>query len=327
MKRLPFAVGAIAVVLSAACANDFDPKNLVNGVRVLAVKSDPPYAKPGETVKIEALTFDGRKTPAEPMKFFWFPAPCVDPPAGAYFLCYAGLNGLPLRTDLTPILTQANTTQVTIAPGALANAKPRPGEGSDISVTYYVFFMACAGHVERVERGNNVEANAIPVGYFNSAGQQLGQESFVFGFTRVFVFGDRRNAVPTMDGLTYQTTPIDPKVAVRIPKCTKDPCGTKEFDVRFNEALAERDPSNIGPNGEIAKETLYVDWFTTIGKFDGDRRILFDPFDGRAPKTFVSFEPPREVGTGRFWAVMHDNRGGVSWLEGQIQIDEPPPGE
>ena len=59
---------ATAFTLVAGCGSDFSPKNEINGVRILAVRADQPYARPGETVKLELLTHDGRTAPAEPIR-------------------------------------------------------------------------------------------------------------------------------------------------------------------------------------------------------------------------------------------------------------------
>ncbi len=320
MKRA-LGLGLGLLLLATSCGSDFDPKSSVKTVRVLAIRSELPYARPGETVKLEALVHDARISPPEPMRFYWFPLPCIDPPLGQYYGCYPAFEALfPPRVDLTPYLPQGTTVSIPIPADALANHQPRPGLTGEPTATGYVFFMACAGHVERVPRPTNLDPNALPVGCFSSGGQRLGQEDFIFGFTRVFVFPERRNAIPVPSGLTKGGEPIDPKVPLVIPPCMKDPCETVELDMRVDDAAAEIDPENFGPDGNQGRETLYVDWFTTIGKMGADRKILWDPFLGRPPKTVVTYEPPREPGTGKLWGVLHDNRGGVTWIEVNVEI-------
>jgi hypothetical protein len=315
------AVLGLVALAGASCGTDFDPKSSVKTVRVLAVRADLPYARPGETVKLEALIHDARPPQGEPMKMYWFPFPCVDPPTGQYFGCYPGFEAIfPTKVDLSPYLVQASSTSITLPNDALARFQPRPGLSNEPTATAFVFFMACAGHVERVGRPTNQDPNALPVGCFNAGGRRLGQEDFIFGFTRVFVFATRRNALPTTSGILRGGQPIDAKAPLVIAPCTKEPCDKVELDIGFDDAIAETDPENVGPGGEQGRETIYVDWFTTVGKMGSDRRILFDPFLGRPPKTRVEFEPPREPGTGKLWAVLHDNRGGVVWVESALEI-------
>ncbi|MDF2694914.1 MAG: hypothetical protein K0S65_3297, partial [Labilithrix sp.] len=67
-------------------------------------------------------------------------------------------------------------------------------------------------------------------------------------------------------------------------------------------------------------EVLYVDWFTTGGRFQSDRKILFDGTLGRTPKTAIEFNPPAGPMKGKVWAVLHDNRGGTDWLEVPLDV-------
>jgi hypothetical protein len=46
-----------------------------------------------------------------------------------------------------------------------------------------------------------------------------------------------------------------------------------------------------------------------------DTVILFDPVAGRLTGTGDDFYPPQAAGAYRLWAVVHDNRGGVTWQE------------
>ena len=92
------------------------------------------------------------------------------------------------------------------------------------------------------------------------------------------------------------------------------------LDVRFADAAAEVDPDNIDEHGKTGRETLYVDWFTSIGRFSGDRKILFDGQLGRMPQSPIDLSPPSTPGKGKVWAILHDNRGGTSWLEVPIEI-------
>src|SRR5262249_51794600 len=118
--------------------------------------------------------------------------------------------------------------------------------------------------------------------------------------------------------------PIDPAVGIVTPRCAtpeENACKQKvKLDVLFNDAAAEVDPDNVDAEGKVGRETLYVDWFLSVGRFASDRKILFDGSPGRTPKTAIDFSPPAGAVKGTVWAVLHDNRGGVSWLEVPITI-------
>ena len=48
--------------------------------------------------------------------------------------------------------------------------------------------------------------------------------------------------------------------------------------------------------------------------FDNDARLLFDTKKGRVPESDVKYRAPGSPGEGTVWAVVHDNRGGTSWV-------------
>lgn len=323
MRSFVLALVASALAL-VGCGDDFAPKNAVRGVRILAARADQPYARPGESVRVQLLAHDGRTAPASPMRLFWFPVPCVDPIGVDSSFCYPAIEALfPLRTDLTPSLVEGKEATFAIPADALARAVVRPGQ-RERSATAYAFVAACAGHLERVARRSGLGQNALPVGCFDAAGRQLGAEDFVFGFTRIFVFDERRNAPPVLDGLVHEGKPIDPAVGIETGICVKDEqdeCKTTKLDVRFPDSNAEIDPDNFDTEGNVGRETIYVDWFTSIGEFESDRKIVYDGKLGRPPKgTEIEFSPPALPGKGTVWAVLHDNRGGTNWIEFPLVI-------
>jgi hypothetical protein len=315
VKRVFGLAGVLAV---AACGSDFLPKNDLQSIRILAAKADLPYAHVGETVNLEVLADDGRKDPSKkPMRVFWFPAPCVGPPGDQYYFCYAAIESLfPIGVDLTPALIESTKTTIHIPENALDKVVKQPGQ-VERSITAYNFVVACAGHIERIPLKGGLGLNQLPIGCFDdTTHQELGPDAFVVGFTRVFVFDTRRNAVPVMDGITFQGQKVDFTKGITTTKCHKNKqgqCDTVKFDVQFNDSIAETDPDNVDSNGHVHQETIYVDWFTTDGQFRSDRKILFDGNLGRPPKTEVEYAPPPTPLTGTMWAVLHDNRGGTMW--------------
>lgn len=324
----------LAVVLGSAC--NYDPlenKSEVKSVRILAVRANLPYAEPGETVDLEALVNDGREKPTLPMRVQWFNVPCINPPGGQYFDCFPFLEAAyPANVDLTSMLQEGTATSVTIPNNALDGVVPLPGRGTDIAVTSWSFLFACAGHVERKLRYKNLAENASPFGCFGPDGKELPAEQGVFGFTRVTVIKGRRNAVPKITGLIHRGRPVSMTKGAQVPRCQKTSvedffdgkCDSHGMDVSFDENDAEPDPDNVDANGKIGKETLYVDWYVTLGRFVIPRVIVRDPFAGAPELSNALYEPPRDVGRGVLWAVLHDNRGGVNWIQVPIEVYDGP---
>jgi hypothetical protein len=96
-SRAPFSLlaplAAVALVAAAiACGPaDFDPSTKLNSVRILAsrINDDKAYAKPGDSVEVEVLAFDGRAQKPRPMQIYWIPFPCVNPSGDLYYACFA----------------------------------------------------------------------------------------------------------------------------------------------------------------------------------------------------------------------------------------------
>ena len=109
-----------ATVIAACCSSNFTPKNEITGVRILAARADQPYAKPGESVHLQVLAHDGRAAKPEPMRLFWFPVPCVNPPAGQPYGCYPAFHALfPTGVDLTPTLVDMGASFAIATGGVL----------------------------------------------------------------------------------------------------------------------------------------------------------------------------------------------------------------
>jgi hypothetical protein len=80
------------VALLVACGpTSFPDESLINTVRILATSSDQPFAPPGATVHAQVLAVDGRPDASgnEPMRVFWLPFLCVDPPNDAFYACFS----------------------------------------------------------------------------------------------------------------------------------------------------------------------------------------------------------------------------------------------
>jgi hypothetical protein len=255
------------------------------------------------------LADDGRTAPADPMRLFWFPAPCVDPPGGQHYNCYPFFDTLPTGVDRTPVLhevpvTKAETT-ITIPPNALAKALARPGVKEPFA-TAYVFMVACAGHVERIHLRSGLGPNQLPIACFDAKGDELDPDAFVFGFTRVFVFETRRNAIPSFDAVTFQGASIDPAKGVVTGKCVRDNrgnCNTVKLDVTYPDSSSEIDPDNVDAHGHVGRETLYVDWFSTVGWIPWARATC-----SRRRRQRRAASPPTQRPSPRSWRLAARSR-------------------
>ncbi|APR79514.1 Hypothetical protein A7982_04861 [Minicystis rosea] len=68
----------------------------------------------------------------------------------------------------------------------------------------------------------------------------------------------------------------------------------------------------------LRTEVLTLSWFATKGTFDADRSGLVD--GGAEAATDNGFTAPKEAGPVIVWAVLRDDRGGVSWKRYRLEV-------
>ena len=152
----------------------------------------------------------------------------------------------------------------------------------------------------------------------------LDSDSFVFGLTRVYAYTDRTNANPVIDSLAYADMPLDPSVGVTMPHCTaahdKD-CPEQDFAVNVPATSWEVNPDDVDPStGNPRHEQIYAAYFATFGQLDSEIRLLYDPSSGKVTDTAETFRAPHVAGYGTMYVVVHDNRGGATWMSFPVHV-------
>jgi hypothetical protein len=299
----------LAYVLTA-CADDFKPINQVLGVRILAASVSAPYAKPGENVKLEILAIDGRAEARKstPMVLSYLPGLCVNPKNDDPNECYPGFDGSYMRgVNLSASLAQGAESSFVV---------PQDRERTDTQGygVAFAFFIACAGHVEYVG-ATAAYPTAPPFGCFDATGKRLASDETSFGFARIYISSLIRNTNPAIDSITAQDAVLQSS-GVNLPRCTvpdQAECPGTKIDVRVLPEAQEVDPVASAGKPEPALEELTVSYFVTSGKMAQDSAVLYAARSGRIENTGVSFLHPQEAGATVLYAVLRDNRGGVSW--------------
>jgi hypothetical protein len=331
-QLLPF-----SLLFALGCEEDFDPVSRITSLRILAAQADRPYTEPGSTVNIRLLAHDGRKDRPEDSNvadlLYSVPTSCENPLSDLYYACYPGFaSQFQPGEDVTDRLTRGSSFQISISANIIESRPPVAGSAPFGSV--FAFSMACSGRVRYLGIQTKPSPQSPPFGCFDDAGSRLGENDFVFAFSRVFVFNDRSNGNPRIDSLSvggntfdFQTLQdcADPAVGgtdcgVKLTRCTKsdqDDCRTVKVDI-----VVPPESQEVDPSGDRGREQVWVDYYATAGKFEDDIRILYDASRGRLSDTDVDFLTPRESGEHKLWAVVHDSRGGVSWVELQLQVED-----
>jgi hypothetical protein len=272
---------------------------------------------------------------------------CEDPANDAYYACFASLvdGGAPADggtggvgeggsklalgpgVDLSPFLPQGPTFSVPLSEDIITKHPPVTGTTYPYGIAI-VFNMACAGHPELLPpNSSNLSFNQLPVGCFDSSGNLLDADSYVVGYATIYAYETLTNQNPVISQMVYQGKNMDGgfsgdssvadvasfgDAGIVVPPCTND-CPTYSFNVVVPQSSWEIDPQDLGPNGQPLHEQIWVDYYWTAGTFSDDSRLVYDPTLGFVGGTAVSMTAPSSPTPATFWAVVHDNRGGVAW--------------
>jgi hypothetical protein len=313
MSRRKLFVIALA---SLSCGATFSPPSLVNSVRILAIQANPPYAAPGTPVQLQILAFDGRAVQTQPMTVAWLPQACFDPPADTYYACYAPLASLVQPgQDVTSLLTSGSTFSFTMPNDVITNHGA--AKTSDPYGVAFGFAVACAGTVEYVGFSTQ-NPSANPLGCFDASGNALDANSFVLAYSMIYSFGDRTNANPLISNLTFNGNPVDPTAGITVSACTEadtKKCPTSDIDTVVPASSQEPDPGSLDGSGNPLKEQIWVDYYVTGGSVSAEAVILYDASLGALPASPTKLTAPNAPAESILWAIVRDNRGGVSWLQ------------
>jgi hypothetical protein len=351
-----FVAGAWA---STSCApTGFAVESLVQSVRILASGSDPAYAQPGEEVSVQVLAYDGRSSQPEPMQIYWLPFVCEDPEDDAYYACFAPFEGqgspdaglgdggpsigaLKPGVDLTPFLPTGSSYQFQMPSDVVTSHDTPAGSPAPYGLAI-LFNAACAGHLEIVPLDPSSDnPEQIPIGCFDKNENQLGPDDWVLGFTRVYAFEPDAavNGIPIVNtnpvissvdvqgqtlevGLVPNTTQVYVTQAISTPHCSGS-CPSIPIGPNVPASSDEVNAQATTVNGGTQKEEIWADFYTTFGSFAGDSSLLYDATKGSigdAGTTDNQWTPPSEPGTGFIWIVVHDDRGGASWVTIPVNV-------
>lgn len=353
-----FVLASSLLSMAAGCEDPADRPSEILSLRVLAVRSEQPFPAPGarplvemllEDRGAEALIADGSK---RPVQVLWL-APCVNPPGDLYYACYPalqqavtmigdeGLRNGALPADAPPGIAGFGLSFSPVVPADAITSHPR-GEGvvHPFGVVY-VFFAACAGELRTVPEADL--RYEVPIGcYRPGTGEALGQADFEFGFYPLYVYDDVSNANPPLERLDFVNAaggPCGPDGSCGagtacgkeglclpvVPACREsdeDDCPSYAVSPILGPSPAER--AVTARMGEDAPwETVWVDYYATAGSFDMDARVIHDVESGYADEYFGAWRANAAVGTEvRLYAVVRDNRDGVTWKWQDVIVGE-----
>lgn len=313
-----FAMVVIVGVLGASCAEEFTPMNELEGLRVLAVQSDPPAIGTAQTAQLAALV---HAPEGQTVQYSWSWCPflgsaqsgyecmideaqlkealqAIDPSAAALVPSFdlgtepTATFTLNLPTPLLDLLCETVLGQATASLGVTPNC----GDTVKSSVV-----LKISSGQERVTAtkslGLLLEASGA------SSNPPIGSiKARVKGSDDWFFLGETQSASVEAGG-TYV---LDVDIA-------------EEASEWFTPPATEADP-----NPEPIRERLFITWFVTAGSTEAIRTGFIDGKVGfdvlRANNWSIpQINPPSEA---TLYVVLQDERGGVTWTQRTVKVQE-----
>jgi hypothetical protein len=125
-------------------------------------------------------------------------------------------------------------------------------------------------------------------------------------------------------------TPGDGSLAVPcVAPCEDDgdeSCPSHEFRPEIVGSLSsypEKDLISNATRGRDITEQMWINYYAERGGVKSEVRLLNDAFAGVNEDFGTEFWAPKEEGPTVIWAVVHDNRGGMSWVGMPILVKKP----
>jgi hypothetical protein len=312
------ALGASALASVVGCGEDADPASRITTLRVIAVRADKPYAKPGDTVHLDSIWYDGLDPDLTKRSRTWAWTMCVNPPSTDVVSCFAKVAKDAAATGRAPPFAIGNDTdtfQLTI-PGDAISSLPEPAR---VFAEVGVILIVCPGDLKLPDATTPITPGTFPVKCIDPSGRELGLDEFEAGVKRIFVRESTTNANPKIDSITWDGATWAAGDVKSASAC--DTTGNR-YD-RCDSSLAHDLALNVTPDsfesgtdefGQSFVEQLVTQYYATEGIFQYDVKVSQDPGTSWVARTKAS-------GTQvRMWLVARDNRGGVTWDERRVNV-------
>lgn len=327
----------------------------VQSLRVISVTASEPYAEPGDMVTLRMTYADALGAAGDgprPIQVTWLGG-CFNPIGGAFEACFPQIEGV-LRKVLSGMADPSGLVKQEVASPEQSGvadalsfdlavpedvlAKAQIAESGTPYATAYVFFVACAGAVRPAEVTPE-EGLGFPLSCADEAGKALNADSFVVGYTQLYVFGDhRKNDNPQIHGVTLEGAEIasGAEGAPTVERCARaapeegsagcgrpaEPTECKSYKIAaLVDDVAEDDVESSVIEKRPIREAIWVDYFADGGAFDGAKKLVSDTETGYRPEHETTWTPPAEAGLVTLWTVVHDARGGASVAQRFVRVE------
>lgn len=320
----------LIAALAAGCAPSFDPASELKTLRVLGVQKDRPYARAGEEVTLSLLWHDASPTAPREVQRAWIGG-CFNPPGDLYQGCFTSIAERP------ELVTFGDGDEFSLTIPEDIVRQRQPGQ-PDYGLSY-VFFAACAGTLEPVL---DSPEPGFPLRCLDAAGQPLGADDFVAGYTAIYSFEEFGNQNPIVTGFRFRGEdvaedcigsacigmPIAPPDcsapgAPCVPVCEDDgepACSAYDVMPIVSQDSREPDEVSAASYGTDFEEQIWINYYVDRGSVSPGVKLVNDATKGWNAEQQAEFRPPKEPGPVTVWAVVHDNRGGTEFVRFTLYV-------
>jgi hypothetical protein len=223
-------------------------------------------------------------------------------------------------------------------PDDIVSRRPPPPTGPHYGIAY-VFFAVCAGQLAPapLTAPGGGEVPDFPLQCLDAAGNKLGSESFVIGYTQIYAFADgRTNLNPPILDMVLDEVSISEDLAAptvvdrcpvseqdrRVTSCASTPTDDcRKYSLRaVVDDIAEVDPDALDAEGNVLREVVWVSYYTDGGELTPSLSLVSDAIQGYQEDHDTEWTPPSEPGTYSVWAVLRDQRGGSSVVRRSVEV-------
>lgn len=166
----------------------------------------------------------------------------------------------------------------------------------------------------------------------SATGELLGSDDYVAGYSQMYLYQDITNANPVLAGLELDDaapaacTCIDAACLTEpectdpptVPVCTDASCPEHSFKPLFPNGMPDAELDPLSREG--LREQMWINYYIDRGSLTHPVKLLNDATQGFNRDYVTEFHAPREPGPMHVWAVVHDNRGGQSWIRQTLDV-------
>jgi hypothetical protein len=291
-------LGLLVLPALCACGADFEPGSRVHDVRLLALRADRPFARPGERVQLELLVANPRE---RALRFAR--STCTLPPASTFDACLATLDG-PLE-PFDP--DEGGALSVDVPEDALEGVSDAARPSAMIGVVV----VACPGElVDGWTAG-------VPIACHDERRRALPITELPVGIKRVFVRERDRNAPPRITRVLLDGEEWPENEPRDVESCESDGYEIDDCPRATRHALSvETEPAESGRDelGSAFREQVVVQFYASHAVLGDEVRIASEADNE------LALQAGPDDASATLWLVARDDRGGVDWAVRTVQL-------